>query len=220
MSTAATGTETADSAVPSEPALGEGVPFEISQGASSGNVTRLLSALRKGDRQALDRLFEIVYAELKRLAKAQLALAPGDSTLSTTALVNEAYVKFARAAELSASDREHFYSLASRAMRQILVDHCRRRLADRRGGGAVTVPLEDWDGPAEVDLTRVVMIDAALTKLAKREPRLAELVERRVFAGLTLEEIAKATNLSATTLKRDWRKARAFLYRELTTPGP
>lgn len=180
-----------------------------------GRVTVLLSALRGGDRAALDRLFEVVYQELKRLASAQIALSPGESTLSTTALVHEVYVKFAKAEELSAGDREHFYSLASRAMRQVLVDHARRRLADRRGGKAAPLPIEDWDGPVEVDLLRVLRIDAALAKLARREPRLAELVDFRVFAGLTLEEIAATTHRSATTLKRDWRKARAFLHHEL-----
>ena len=169
------------------------------------DVTRLLASIRDGDRGALDKLFELVYSELRRLASAQLRRVAPHATLSTTALVNEAYVRFAGAERLSAVDRQHFYSLAARAMRQILVDHARRRLAQRRGGGVDIVALADWDSATEVDLEQVVAIDE----------RLARIVEWRVFGGLTLEEIAEAGELSVTTLKRDWRKARAFLQREL-----
>jgi RNA polymerase sigma factor (TIGR02999 family) len=179
-------------------------------------VTSLLVALRDGDRAALDRLFEVVYGELRRLARAQLARSAPHATLSTTALVNEAYVRFAGAHRLSAGDRQHFYSLAARAMRQILVDHSRRRLAQRRGGDVEIVPLADWDRPSEVDLAGVMAIDDALSRLEALDERLARLVEWRVFAGLTFEEIASAGELSVTTLKRDWRKARAFLLRELS----
>jgi RNA polymerase sigma factor (TIGR02999 family) len=178
-------------------------------------VTSLLVALRDGDRGALDRLFEVVYGELRRLARAQLARSAPHATLSTTALVNEAYVRFAGAHRLSAGDRQHFYSLAARAMRQILVDHSRRRLAQRRGGDVQIVPLADWDRPSEVDLAGVVAIDDALSRLEALDERLARLVEWRVFGGLTFEEIAASGDLSVTTLKRDWRKARAFLLREL-----
>jgi RNA polymerase sigma factor (TIGR02999 family) len=179
-------------------------------------VTVLLAALRVGDRAALDRLFELVYGELRRLARAQLARSLPHATLSTTALVNEVYVRFAGASRLAANDRGHFYSLAARAMRQILVDHAKSRLAQRRGGGAEVVSLADWDRPSDVDLSRVVAIDAALSRLEQLDERLARLVEWRVFGGLTFEEIAASSSgLSVSTLKRDWRKARAFLEREL-----
>ena len=181
---------------------------------SRGSVTILLSALKAGDRPALDRLFEAVYEELRRLARAQLARS-ADSTLSATALVNEAYLKFVRSGGVGAADRNHFYSIAARAMRQILVDHARKRLADRRGGGQEVVSLGEWDGPVENDLVRILAIDDALEKLAAREPRLARLVECRVFGGMTVEEISESSGVSLTTLKRDWRKARAFLFREL-----
>jgi RNA polymerase sigma factor (TIGR02999 family) len=184
----------------------------------AAEVTQLLAALAGGDRAALDRLFSLVYDELKRLASAQLAMGGAkEATLSTTVLVHEAYVRFVRSAELAVNDRNHFYSLAARAMRQILVDHARRRLAQRRGGQAQVLPLEDWDQPVEVDLERVMGIDAALERLAALDQRLAQIVEWRVFAGLTLEEIATVSELSTATLKRDWRKARAFLHRELST---
>jgi len=186
---------------------------------AGSEVTSLLAALRDGERGALDRLFEIVYLELRRLARAQLARLSPNATLSTTALVNEVYVRFAGAGRLSAGDRQHFYSLAARAMRQILVDHSRRRLAQRRGGDVDIVPLADWDRPSEVDLARVLAIDDALSRLEKLDERLARLVEWRVFGGLTFEEIAEAGELSVTTLKRDWRKARAFLQRELGGDG-
>jgi len=187
-------------------------------GPAPQEVTVLLAALRVGDRAALDRLFELVYGELRRLARAQLARSLPHATLSTTALVNEVYVRFAGASRLAANDRGHFYSLAARAMRQILVDHAKSRLAQRRGGGAEVVSLADWDHPSDVDLSRVVAIDAALSRLEQLDERLARLVEWRVFGGLTFEEIAAASSeLSVSTLKRDWRKARAFLERELSS---
>jgi RNA polymerase sigma factor (TIGR02999 family) len=185
-------------------------------GPAPQEVTILLAALRVGDRAALDRLFELVYGELRRLARAQLKRSTPHATLSTTALVNEVYVRFAGASRLAANDRGHFYSLAARAMRQILVDHAKSRLAQRRGGGAEVVSLADWDHPSDVDLSRVVAIDAALSRLEQLDERLARLVEWRVFGGLTFEEIvASSSDLSVSTLKRDWRKARAFLEREL-----
>lgn len=188
--------------------------------APSDNVEQLLAALRAGERAALDRLFEIVYSELRHLASAQIARSPKDETLSTTALVNEAYVRFAASARLSAGDRNHFYSLAARAMRQILIDHSRKRLTQRRGGDVEILPLADWDHPEELDLERVLSVDAALSKLEALDGRLSRIVEFRVFAGLSLEEIAAAGEQSISTLKRDWRKARAFLLRELGQGSP
>lgn len=203
--------------------------MDTDDSAPGQDVTALLAALAGGDKAALDQLFVAMYGELKRLASAQLAIGGGgkEATLSTTVLVHEAYVRFVRSAELAVNDRNHFYSLAARAMRQILVDHARRRLAQRRGGNVQVVPLADWDQPVEIDLERVMIIDTALGRLTALDPRLAQLVEWRVFAGLTLEEIAAMSELSTATLKRDWRKARAFLHRELAVgaaaespPGP
>jgi RNA polymerase sigma factor (TIGR02999 family) len=198
------------------PAMSDDLP------AAPRDITRLLAALSSGDRGALDQLFELVYAELQRLARAQLRRLPAEATLSTTALVHEVYVRFAGAERLAAGDRQHFYSLSARAMRQILVDHAKRRLALRRGGDRQIVPLSDrdhasgWDHPGEVDLARVLAIDNALSRLEQLDERLARVVEWRVFAGLTFEEIAAAGEASVSTLKRDWRKARAFLERELS----
>lgn len=185
----------------------------------SADVTRLLAELGGGDRSAVDRLFSALYDELRSLARRQLGRR-SDSTLSTTAMVHEVYLKFSRATSLSAGDRHHFFSLAARAMRQVLVDHVRRRAADRRPDPARAQTLDGLEVPVVVPLEELLTIETALGRLERVDPELGRLVELRVFAGLTLEEIAPLAEVSVSTLKRDWRKARAFLHRELAPAPP
>jgi RNA polymerase sigma-70 factor (ECF subfamily) len=175
------------------------------------DVTRLLEAWREGDAGAGDRLFALVYDDLRALARRQLArLTPGQ-TLAPTALVHEAYLRFSDRSAPHAINRQHFFGIAARAMRHIVIDHVRRTCAKKRGGG-VRVPLESGaiaapDGSA-LDL---LALDEALAALERLDARQASVVELRFFAGLELAEIASALETSERTVKRDWQKARAFL---------
>ncbi|HEV7784807.1 MAG TPA: ECF-type sigma factor [Thermoanaerobaculia bacterium] len=184
---------------------------------SISDVTTLLQAARQGDRCAGEELFARLYTDLKRLARAQLARGrrPGE-TLDTTVLVHEAYLRLG-GSHLDAESRAHFFNLAARVMRNIVVDFARRRDAEKRGA-ALRVSWPEGLDPAaggegsEVDL---LALDAALARLQEESPRLARVVELRFFAGLALEEIAGLLDVGERTLKRDWRKARAFLLAEL-----
>lgn len=192
--------------------------------APPGEVTQLLRAAAAGERPAVDRLFELLYGELLRIAAHQRRAVAGGSTLDTTALVHEAYLKLSQHQGWSTSDRSHFFALAARAMRQILIDGARRKGARKRGGEA--------GPPLELDEVRLgapeseraaedlLALDQALQKLAGLDRDLARLVEFRFFAGLTIEEIAEITEVSASTLKRGWRTARAFLHSELAGAAP
>ena len=181
---------------------------------TQGEITRLLAALRDGDRTALDRLFPLVYAELHGRAHGQLARhRPGD-TLSTTALVHEAYLKLTDSAHQTYQDRVHFFAVASRAMRQILVDYARRRMAVKRGGAhPVSLDPEAVSAPGRDE--ELIALDEALGRLESLDERLARTVEMRFFGGLSVEETAAALNVSPRTVKRDWRKARAILYQDI-----
>ena len=184
-----------------------------------GDVTALLRAARSGDPMAAEDLFGIVYGDLKRIARRQLGAGSG-ATLTTTALVHEAYLRLARPGNLELNDRTHFFAVAARAMRQILVDHARRRLAEKRGGGVLAFELDEGRVGAADDRAEVmVALDGALEKLERVDERLARLVEWRFFGGMTFEEAAEGMALSDRTLKRDWKRAKAFLYRELTAHG-
>lgn len=175
-------------------------------------VASLLAAARDGEAGALDSLFEFVYADLKR--RAHLQRAGSSPTLNTTALVHEAYVKLAAGSRADWVDRAHFMRVAARAMRQILIDRARKHLAAKRGGGVravtfdeVAVAAQSPDGAAET----LVALEGALLRLAEQSERLAQVVELRFFAGLSVEETAKTLDVSDRTIKRDWRLARAFL---------
>ncbi len=197
-----------------------------------GEVTRLLRAASAGDADASSRLFETVYVELKRLARAQLARvgrfsgARGErATVDTTALVHEAYLKLASPAGLAVEDRRHFLNLAARVMRHLLVDFARQRGAEKRGGELIAVALEDAGEIAErrteVELSaELLALDDALVELERAAPELARLVELRYFVGLPLSEIAELVARSERSLKRDWRRARAFLHAKLEASAP
>jgi RNA polymerase sigma factor (TIGR02999 family) len=183
-------------------------------------ITRLLSAARGGDRVASDELFAGVYRELHRLAHAQLsAHGRAGDTLDTTSLVHEAYLRLAQPAGLSAEDRAHFFNLAARVMRHVVVDYARKRDAAKRSGEVVRIevggpkePMAEGDARLTDDL---LALDASLERLEAESPRLARLVELRFFAGLSFVEIGDVQGLTERTAKRDWRKARAFLLAEL-----
>lgn len=179
------------------------------------DTTLLIAAARAGDKAAEARLFENVYADLHRLARRHLRDS-GASDTRATSLVHEVYLRLARGAGLALNDRTHFFAVATRAMRQIVIDHVRQRLTDKRGGGIAPVSLDSaLVAIAEGRDEDVLMLDAALERLASVDQRLAQLVELRFFGGLQFEELADATGMSERTLKRDWTKARAFLYREM-----
>lgn len=181
---------------------------------SSQQLTDLLHGWGNGDKGAADALFPLVYDELRQLARRQLGGRRG-ATLDTTGLVHEAYLKLVDPTRLTLRDRQHFYCLAARAMRQIVIDHARRRVAGKRGAGAVHEDLDadrlGVTGRAE----ELVALDEALEQLGRLDPESARTVELRYFAGLSVEESAEAQSVSTRTIKRNWVRARAFLHREL-----
>ena len=180
---------------------------------TSHTITALLQNAADGDDAAMDAVYERVYETLRVIARQRLNRhRPGD-TLSTTALVHEAYLKLFDGASVAWNDRSHFFAVASKAMRFILVDYARRNLAAKRGGDASVVRLEAVQVAARERAHDVLALDDALERLARHDDRLASLVEYRFFAGLTYEEIADVTGLSVSTLKRDWARARTYLYR-------
>ena len=182
---------------------------------SPGEITGLLNSWRAGDESAFDRLFAIVYEELRRLARRQARRDWKNRTLDTTALVHEAYLKLVGHNRVTPTDRAHFFATAARAMRQIVVDHARRKAAARRGGGVAHTTMNESDAPAAQSATEVLAVHEALEQLEKLDERLGRLVEMRYFAGLSEEETARLLEISESTVKRDWRKARGFLYRAL-----
>ena len=175
-----------------------------------GDLTLLLQAAGTGDQAAHARLFDAVYAELRRVARASMRREASGHTLQPTALVNEAYLRLAAGAP-GWENRRHFFAAAAEAMRRILVDHARRRGSQKRGGGLERVTLSGVDVPAGGADVDVLLIDAALTELAVERPRLAELVTLRYFAGMSIEDAARALEISPATAKRDWAFARAWL---------
>jgi RNA polymerase sigma factor (TIGR02999 family) len=191
------------------------------QESMTGNadVTALLLAWNQGDEAARSRLIEVVYNELRRVARNHLRRERGDHTLTPTALVHETYVKLVDLHRVRWQNRAHFFAMSARLMRRILVDHARSRAADKRGAGQ-TVALDT----AEVGITPVsidvLALDTALEKLAAVDERQGRLVELRFFAGLTVEETAAVLDVAPITIKRDWAYARAWLFRELQALKP
>ena len=183
--------------------------------ADSGDITQLLDAAREGDRGALDRVLATLYQELHTMARRQLAGQHGQ-TLDATALVHEAYLKLAGRGEAKFDDRAHFFAYAASAMRSVVVDYARQRLAQKRGGDLhrVTDLPEDLEGGLRLD-EEMLSLDSALTKLAAVDERLAQVVELRYFAGLSELEIAELLKRSERSIRRDWQKAKLFLLASL-----
>jgi RNA polymerase sigma factor (TIGR02999 family) len=176
----------------------------------------LLTRSLHGDRAASSQLFEIVQDDLKALARKLFVSERTDHTLQPTALVNEAYLRLRDCSALSWQDRAHFYAIAARAMRHVLIDHARARLASKRGGGQARVSLhESMDGGADWDAD-VLALDEALNRLAELDERKARVVELRFLGGLSVEEVAHLLEVSKSTVEADWRYARAWLSRELS----
>jgi RNA polymerase sigma factor (TIGR02999 family) len=184
--------------------------------SSSGtDVTALLRAWRDGDPAAVDELLAVVYRDLHRQAERYMRAQPPGHTLQATGLVHEAYLRLVHHDQVDWNSRGHFFAVAAKAMRSILVDHARARGAAKRGGGADQLTLEDLEvvgGGGEVG---VLDLDEALNRLAELDPRKGSLVELRYFGGLSIEETAEVLGLSPATVKREWRTARAWLRREL-----
>lgn len=185
----------------------------------TGTVTEILKQARDGDRAALDQLYALLYDELRQIASARLAGSPPDATLRTTALVNEAWLRMAGQERLELEDRAHFLAYASRVMRTVLVDRARRLAAEKRGGDAVHVELLDHDLAVEQQADLLLALDEALTRLASFAERACRVVECRYFGGLTEEETAEALGVSDRTVRRDWKRARAWLYEALSSEG-
>lgn len=175
------------------------------------DVRQLLSGVRAGREEDKARLFELVYEDLRRIARNHLR-GQRTGTLGTTAIVNEAYLRLAGPSAGPWEDRAHFFAVASQAMRQILVSYARRKLAQKRGGGATPVELQDHHTPEDPRILEVLQLDEALTQLAGQDERLAKVVELRFFGDLSVEETAEVLGVTDRTVRRDWRKARSFLY--------
>jgi len=197
-------------------------PIRAPDPAASSDVTGLLLRWSEGDAAALPRLLPLVYGELRRIARAQLRRDTPNQTLAPTALVHELYLRLVDQQRANWNDRAHFYAVAANLMRRVIVDHARARQAEKRGGGTVMISLDQID---ENELPRaggrrgaeaeMLAVDGALTRLGAVDPDQARLIELRFFAGLTVEETAHVLKRSPRTVKREWRLAKAWLYREL-----
>ncbi len=183
---------------------------------SSQEITGLLVRWGQGDDHALDSLVPLVYGRLRRLAAYMLKGERAGHTLQPTALVNEAYLKLAGKEKFQWQNRAHFFAVAARAMRQILVDYARRRDREKRGGGISLVPLEEGQAVVQALSIDLLALDDALARLAADDKRKALVVELRYFGGLSNEEIAEALQISPNTVMRDWDFAKAWLSREMS----
>lgn len=179
---------------------------------AAGEVTRVLATLRAGDGAAYDQLFPLVYGELRRAADVLLNREFAQNTLQPTALVHEVYLKLVRGGAPDATSRAHFLGIAARAMRQILVDHARRRKAAKRGKGEAFVTLGDHAAEPAQDADTLIALEEALVELGTLDERLAKVVELRFFGGLTEEQVATTLGVTSRTVQRDWAKARAWLH--------
>jgi len=181
----------------------------------AGEVTQLLRDLESGDREAFDRLLPVLYEELRGVARRQMARERTGHTLSPTALVHEAYVRLTNLPQAGFVNRAHFLAVAARAMRQVLIDHARRRSAEKRGGDWERTTLRDEQLGVELDLGELLALDDALRRLEALDERLATVVEQRFFGGLREAEIGEALGVTERTVQRDWARARAWLHKEL-----
>jgi RNA polymerase sigma factor (TIGR02999 family) len=179
-------------------------------------LTRLLAHCSNGDRNAFDQLIPVVYEDLRRIAHRRLASERQDHTLNTTAVVHEAYLHLVNQATATWQDRVHFFAVAARVIRNVLIDYARARATGKRGAGALRVPLrEDLDAVDERDTIELLALDEALNELSNLDPRLERIVECRFFGGMTMKDTAQAMGISLRTAERDWTRAKAHLYRSL-----
>ncbi|HET8897977.1 MAG TPA: ECF-type sigma factor [Rhodanobacteraceae bacterium] len=180
------------------------------------DITRLVEAVAAGDAQAYEKLFATVYTELKRVARHQLR-GIASPTLDTTGLVHDVYLKLSCPEALTLSSRKHFFALAAKAMRQIVIDHARAQVTNKRSGKAHAVSIDEASSLQAEQMApdQLLNLDRELSRLGEAHPRLASLIELRFFAGLELEQIAAMQQVSERTLNRDWRRARAELYAAL-----
>ena len=183
------------------------------------NVTLLLQRWSEGDKSALEELTPLVYDELHRLAHQHMRREQPGHVLRTTALVNEAYIRLIDQSQVHFQNRAHFFGIAARLMRQILVDNARRRKVAKRGGGMITVPLDDVKALAQQQAANVLALDEALMTLAKKDPRQCQIVELRFFGGLSIEETAEVLKVSPGTVMRDWTFASAWLKSQIAGAG-
>jgi RNA polymerase sigma factor (TIGR02999 family) len=182
-------------------------------------VTQMLRAWMRGEEGAKEELYQMVYDELRRLAHRYMSRENSGHTLQTTALVNEAYLKLADAKQLNWQDRAHFFAVSANVMRHILVDHARATRAERRGGEAQRVELDGIVEIPQAPNKDILALNDALDKLAKVDDRKSKVIELRYFGGLSVEETAEVLKVSADTVMRDWRLAKAWLLRELQWRG-
>jgi RNA polymerase sigma factor (TIGR02999 family) len=183
--------------------------------AQSEDITLLLKQLQTGKKEAESRLLEIVYPELRRIARKHLRNERTGHTLQATALVHEAYLQLTGQLGKEWKNRSHFFAVAAQLMRRILVDYARTKKAQKRDGGRARVELDDALAVSNDRLEEIILIDAALDRLAQWDPRQSKIVELRFFGGLTENEVAEMLGVSARTVKRDWNVARAWLHGEL-----
>ena len=191
----------------SEPVSGE---------VSSENLTQLLMDWSKGDAQALEKIIPLVYRDLHRLAERYLRFESPSHTLQSTALVHEAYLRLIDQRNTRWQNRAHFFGISAQLIRRILVDHARARKAGKRGGDAAKIQIDESVAAPEQQNLDLVVLDDCLKALAAIDPQQARVVELRYFAGLTVEETAEVMHVSPTTVKREWRLARAWLHREIS----
>jgi len=182
---------------------------------SPRNITVLLNQISDGNNFAVEQILPLVYDELRRISSKYLSNEYRKNTFQTTELVHEAYIKLIGNQQISWQSRAHFYGIAARTMRQILVDSARKRKSRKRGSGSTKLSLDDVQVVAGESDDQILALDEALKKLEEVEPRSSKVVELRYFSGLTIEETAELLNISPATVKRDWQFAKAWLYREI-----
>jgi len=184
---------------------------------SRQSLTELLQEWQHGDKEALDKLTPLVYDELRRIAHRYVRRERDGHTLETTALVNEAYLRLVGQQKIEWQNRAHFFGVMAQVMRHILIDHARRRHYAKRGGEAVHVSLDEANVMSLERAAELVALDEALDELARLDPRKSRVVELRYFGGLSLEETAEVLEVSIMTVRRDWRAAKAWLYKAVTS---
>lgn len=182
---------------------------------NSSNITELLVSISNGNQSGYNKLFPLVYDELKRIARNQLNAEYQKHTLCKTELIHETYLKMIDQSQVNFNDRTHFYAIAARCMRQLLVDYARKKYAQKRGGYQQDLPLNEEIIDIQKHAQQIINLDEYLSELSKLDERLASVVELRFFTGLSIEETAEMLGLSTSTVNRDWVKARGWLYKRI-----